>query len=70
VYVPWDALGDAYAPKIGGFCFQGLVIKVLLGDTGFSGSFSNDYTNGSCEAPSEQHNVRAAGHWGARWQSY
>jgi hypothetical protein len=70
LYVAHDALGDAYHPELRGLCFQGLQIKVLLGDTGFSGSFSNDYTQGGCEQPSEQHSLRGAGHWGTRWQSY
>jgi hypothetical protein len=70
IYLPHDALGDAYHPELRGLCFQGLEIKILLGDTGFSGSFSNDYTQGGCEQPSAQHNLRGAGHWGTRWQSY
>jgi hypothetical protein len=70
MYLPYDVLGGAYDPKVGGLCFQGLIAKVLLGDTGFSGSFSNDYTQGTCETTNEKHSTRAAGHWGTRWQSY
>lgn len=69
-FLPWDVLGDHYAPVVNGRCFQGLELKVLLGDTGFSGALTNDFTQGACDNPSDKHLTAVAGHWGSRWQSY
>jgi hypothetical protein len=71
LYLSLDAL-DNYTPAAKGRCFQGLEVKVLLGDTGFSGSLSNDFTQGACDPALEggAHVSTPAGHWGQRWQSY
>lgn len=71
LYIAWDVLGDAYrAPNVTGRCFQGLHVKLLLGDSGFSGSLSHDFTQGHCDTTSDVHVSAPAGHWGPRWQSY
>jgi hypothetical protein len=71
LYIGWDVLGDVYrAPNVNGRCFQGLQVKLLLGDSGFSGSLSHDFTQGPCETTGDVHVPVLAGHWGPRWQSY
>jgi hypothetical protein len=69
VYFAWDALAD-YAPTATGRCFQGLELKVLLGDSGFSGSLTHDFTYGACDQPTDKHAPVLAARWGTRWQSY
>lgn len=69
LYFSYDAL-EPYAPVASNRCFQGLELKVLLGDTGFSGALSNDFTQGNCDGPADVHVRAPAAHWGPRWQSY
>jgi len=69
VYFGYDVL-EHYAPTANGRCFQGLELKVLLGDSGFSGALSNDFTQGDCDGPADVHVRAPAAHWGTRWQSY
>jgi hypothetical protein len=69
-YLAQDVVGAQYAPLVSGRCFQGLQLKLLLGDSGFSGSFSNDFTQGGCDVSSDVHVSAPAAHWGPRWQSY
>jgi hypothetical protein len=72
MYIAWNSFLGTYQPTLDdGLCFQGLLIKVLLGVDGFNGSLNDDYARGSCETTSgEIRTQRIAGHWGRRWQSY
>lgn len=70
--IAWDGFGGSYADRvIRGYCLQRVQVKLLLGESGFSGSLNDQLSAGACDVTSGAVSSRQlSGHWGVRWQSY